>query len=49
MDEHNKILEQLKIYNISVEEKINTEKRNNILEKLKRPWSWNEWRIKYSS
>ena len=43
MEERNNILEQVNIRNISVEDKINMEEHNNILELLKRPWSWNGW------
>ena len=49
MEEHNDILKQVKIFKISVEDKINTEKRNNILEKLNRPWNWNGWELQDAS
>ena len=46
MEEPNNILEQVNIRNISVEDKINTEERNNILEKLKRLWDRDGWELK---
>ena len=49
MEERNNILEQVNIRKISVEYKINTQDRNNILELLNRPWSWNEWVLKDAS
>ena len=41
MEERNNILEQVKRRNISVEDKIITEKHKNILEKLNGTWCWN--------
>ena len=49
IEDLNTILEQVKIRKISVEDKINMEERNNILELLKRPWSWKGWALKDAS
>ena len=48
-EETNNIHEQVKIHKIGVEDKIDTEERNNILELLKRPWSWNGWTLEDAS
>ena len=42
----NNIPEQVKMRKISVEEKVNTDERDNILEQLKTPWSGYGWRLK---
>ena len=39
----------MKIHKIGVEDKIDKKERDNILELLKRPWSWNGWRLKDAS
>ena len=49
MEESNKILEEVNIRNISVEDEINTEDRNNILDKLNRLWSRDGWALKDAS
>ena len=49
MEERNKILEQVNMRKISVEDKINTEERNNILEKLERPVILNGWDLEFAS
>ena len=48
-EERNNIPEQVKIRKIGVEDKIDKEERDNILELLKRPWSWYGWRLKDAS
>ena len=45
-EESNNIPEKLKIRKSGVEDKIHQEERDNILELLKRPWSWDGWRLK---
>ena len=39
----------MKIRKIGVEEKVNKEERDNILELLNTPWSWNGWRLEDAS
>ena len=43
------MFEQVKRRKVSVEDKINTKERNNILEKLNRPWNWNGWELQDAS
>ena len=47
-EERNKTPEKVKIYKIGVEDKIDTYEHDNILEILRKCWSWNEWRLKDS-
>ena len=49
MEEPNNMFEQVKRRKVSVEDKINTKERNNILEKLNRPWNWNGWKLQDAS
>ena len=43
------MFEQVKRRKISVEDNINMQERNNILELLKEPRSWNGWELKDAS
>ena len=43
------MFEQVKRRKVSVEDKINTKERNNILEKLNRPCNWNGWELQDAS
>ena len=48
-EECNNIHEQVKGRKIGVEEKVDTDKRDNILELLKKPWVQNGWRLENAS